>query len=91
MDSFACSYTSAHLMKDMTLQNMSVTINKGDFICLIGRVGAGKTTFLDVIAGQVPYSQGTMHINTTMAYVAEEPIIFSGSFKNNILLGRLMN
>ncbi|HEX8089101.1 MAG TPA: ABC transporter ATP-binding protein, partial [Blastocatellia bacterium] len=33
------------------LQNLRLTINKGDFLVLVGPSGSGKTTLLNIIAG----------------------------------------
>lgn len=33
------------------LDNVSFTINKGDFCCLLGSSGSGKSTLLNLMAG----------------------------------------
>lgn len=40
------------------LENINLTINKGERICLLGRNGAGKSTLLKIIAGQMTPDQG---------------------------------
>jgi putative ABC transport system ATP-binding protein len=42
------------------LKNISVTINKGDFITVIGSNGAGKSTLFNVIAGTHPVESGSI-------------------------------
>jgi len=37
--------------KRILLENMDLTIEKGQFICIIGSSGCGKTTFLELLAG----------------------------------------
>ncbi|HWI55060.1 MAG TPA: ATP-binding cassette domain-containing protein, partial [Desulfobacteria bacterium] len=34
-----------------TLQNINLTVNKGEFISIVGPSGCGKSTLLNVIAG----------------------------------------
>lgn len=38
------------------LHNLSLSIGKGEFICLVGPNGAGKTTFLRALLALIPYS-----------------------------------
>lgn len=47
------------------LQNIDVTIQKGEFVCVIGLSGSGKSTFLRSINRLVPISQGNIIINNT--------------------------
>ena len=39
---------------------MSVTVNTGDFIVIVGANGAGKSTLFDVISGKVTLTQGNV-------------------------------
>ncbi len=42
------------------LQNIDVTIERGDFLSVVGPSGCGKTTFLRIVAGLEPLSSGTI-------------------------------
>lgn len=42
------------------LQNVSMRVNEGDIVCLIGANGAGKSTLLKAIVGQEPLVTGTI-------------------------------
>ena len=42
------SYANA---KEQTLKDLSLTINKGDFACILGESGCGKSTLLRLLAG----------------------------------------
>lgn len=44
----------------LVLNNVSLTINKGDFITIIGSNGAGKSTLFNVIAGTYDVSNGNI-------------------------------
>ena len=44
------------------LRNMTLTVAAGEFIALFGRNGAGKTTFLKILAGLSRPSSGTFQI-----------------------------
>ena len=45
------------------LQGVDLTLNDGDFVTLIGSNGAGKSTFLNAIAGVFPIDQGSIEID----------------------------
>lgn len=42
----------------LVIKNISLTINKGDFIGIIGLSGAGKSTLADIITGLLPVNSG---------------------------------
>lgn len=56
--SFKHDYFSAHLFKNVNLQ-----IENGQFICLMGKSGVGKSTLIDIILGIVKPSSGTVTID----------------------------
>lgn len=43
---------------DIVLKNVSLSIKKGEFVYLIGRVGSGKSSLLKVIYGEIPINDG---------------------------------
>lgn len=45
------------------LKGINLTINKGEFITIIGGNGAGKSTLLNSIAGTLPIEEGRMAMN----------------------------
>lgn len=54
------------------LENISLTINEGEFLCLVGPSGCGKSTLLNLISGLDFPDQGTI-------FVDGKPVIGPGS------------
>ncbi|MGM0847048.1 MAG: phosphonate ABC transporter ATP-binding protein [Bacillota bacterium] len=44
--------------KDPALSSVNLTFNQGDFVCVLGKSGAGKSTFIRTINGLQPVSEG---------------------------------
>ena len=51
--------------KVQVLRNLSLSVNAGEILCLLGRNGAGKTTTLKTIMGLVPVTSGAIALNGT--------------------------
>ena len=45
------------------IRNFNLTINEGDFLCIVGTSGSGKTTLLKMINGLVVPDEGDITIN----------------------------
>ena len=50
----------AHYGKSHVLQGVTLQVNDGELVTLLGRNGAGKTTTLKTIVGVVPLTQGAI-------------------------------
>lgn len=49
--------------ENIALKNISLTINKGDFITVIGSNGAGKSTLYNIIAGSLQPTSGSITLD----------------------------
>ncbi len=47
----------------MALDNINLTVEKGEFLCIVGASGSGKTTLLNLIAGFEKPTQGEIYVN----------------------------
>ncbi|XP_068674150.1 ATP-binding cassette sub-family C member 4-like isoform X5 [Montipora foliosa] len=52
-----------------------------------GPVGSGKSSFMSLIAGEIPAIAGNIDCNGTIAYVPQMPWVFSGTLRENVLFG----
>lgn len=57
------TFSNGSITEKKALQGISIDINEGDFITVIGSNGAGKSTLLNTLAGEVPISSGRLFFN----------------------------
>lgn len=63
------------------LQQVSLTLRRGERVGLVGRNGAGKTTLLRILAGEIKPSQGTVNRSpgAHLRYVRQTPLKGEGT------------
>ena len=69
------------------LNDVRLTLEDGKLLAVVGRVGSGKSSLLATIMGETHLISGTLQRRGRVAYVEQEPCIFSDSVRNNILFG----
>lgn len=74
-----------------TLGNMNAELPRGKLIGVIGQVGAGKSSLLQAILRELPLKSGSIDINGTLSYAGQEPWVFAGTVRQNILFGQEYN
>ena len=71
------------------LRDVSLTLDRGSTLAVVGTTGAGKTTLLHVIAGLVPVGSGSVALGTKrVGLVFQEAFLFAESLRYNLTLGR---
>jgi ATP-binding cassette subfamily B protein len=82
------------------IEDVSLSIKRGSFTVITGRIGSGKTTFLRTLLGLLPKEAGSIAWNREIiaepanffvpprsAYTPQVPRLFSETLKENILMG----
>ena len=83
------STDSKKIIKDEGyLKNINLTIKEGEFICIIGEVGSGKSSLIQAILNNmiIQNSNNTkIIVNGKISYVGQEAWIQNNTVQNNIL------
>jgi len=83
--------------RDTVLESSNLTINKGDFVCIKGISGIGKSTLFKLLLGVYPDYQGEIGYETEngvikpnkalrklYSFVPQGNLLFSGSLRENL-------
>ena len=71
------------------LKNVSLDLKSGQLLGVCGMVGAGKSSLINAILGELEPEKGSVFVRTKqIGYVGQSPWILSGSIKENILFGK---
>ena len=85
---------SIHFGGLKAVENVDLTVNKGEIMSLIGPNGAGKTTFFNLVSGFLKPTSGTLYIDDNditqlslsdyrhfISVVPQNSLLFSGVLK----------
>ncbi|WP_321527732.1 ABC transporter ATP-binding protein [Sedimenticola selenatireducens] len=85
----------------LVLDNLSLTIQAGEKVALVGASGGGKTTLVQIILGLYPPESGSIYFNGIpvteigmdkvrghVATVLQQPALFNDSVRINLTLGK---
>ena len=73
---------------DGYLNNINLTVKEGEFICIIGEVGSGKSSLIQAILNNmiIQHKNNTkIIVNGKISYVGQEAWIQNNTVQNNIL------
>ncbi|MFT6337437.1 MAG: ABC-type multidrug transport system fused ATPase/permease subunit [Saprospiraceae bacterium] len=85
----------------VVLNDINLTINKGEVVALVGPSGSGKTTLVDLIMGFYPNQSGQILIDgkaieehdlgtvrSLVGLVSQNAVLFHDTIENNITFGK---
>nr|XP_031863483.1 uncharacterized protein CI109_001359 [Kwoniella shandongensis]KAA5530555.1 hypothetical protein CI109_001359 [Kwoniella shandongensis] len=73
-----------YLQQPFTLKGIDLKISKGALICIVGRVGTGKTSLLLGMINEMKQTTGRVVFGGTVSYVPQKAWVQSGSVRDNI-------
>jgi ABC-type multidrug transport system fused ATPase/permease subunit len=83
----------------LTLNNINLEIDQGDFVAIVGTSGAGKSTLVDLILGVIEPDSGSVEISGltpahafkkwpgAVGYVPQDVYLIEGTLKDNLTFG----
>ncbi|KAL5274290.1 ABCC4 family protein [Megaselia abdita] len=74
---------------EYTLDNVNLRVQPGTLVAIIGPVGAGKSSIIQTILGELLPESGTINVNGSVSYASQEPWLFTGTVRQNILFGQI--
>ncbi|XP_043928090.1 multidrug resistance-associated protein 1-like [Protopterus annectens] len=69
------------------LKHITLKIPEGSLIAVVGQVGAGKSSFLSAILGEMEKLEGSVQRKGSVAYVSQQAWIQNATLQENILFG----
>lgn len=88
-------------MPQLVLNDLDLTIKKGQIVAFVGSTGAGKTTLIDLIVGLLNPTKGEILVDkkplnkasqkawqAQIAYVPQEVFLFDDTVARNIVIGQ---
>lgn len=66
-------------------------VNKGKLVAVVGSVGAGKSSIISAVLGEMDRVSGRVNTNGTIAYVSQQAWIQNATLQDNILFGKPMD
>ena len=69
------------------LSEINLDLQHDSLLVVVGRIGSGKTTLLYSVMEETIKQRGNHTIKGKIAYVEQEPFIYSASIEDNICFG----
>lgn len=71
-----------------TLNIVNVKLEQGKMYVVIGAVGAGKSSLISAILGELELSEGNIAVRRGLSYAAQEAWVFGSTVRQNIIFGQ---
>lgn len=71
-----------------TLRGVNFSVSSASLTAIVGRVGCGKSSFLQAILGDIPRVAGHLDVNGKIAYAPQLAWLVNDTLRNNILFGQ---
>ncbi|CAE7230000.1 ABCC2, partial [Symbiodinium natans] len=76
---------------DFQLEDLTLHVQKGSLVAVVGPTGSGKSSFLQALLGEMPKKEGSGKVEVSrtkpIAFVPQQPWVFNATIRQNILFG----
>ncbi|KAM7039076.1 ATP-binding cassette sub-family C member 6 isoform 6-T6 [Acridotheres tristis] len=73
------------------LRSINLSVPQGSLLAVVGQVGAGKSSLLAALLGELQATDGCVTMKGTAAYVPQQAWVLNASVEDNILFGKEMD
>lgn len=81
------SFTWNKYEDQIVLNDINFAARKGELACIVGRVGQGKSSFLQSLVGDLHKVKGEVILRGNAAYVAQQSWVMNATVRENIVFG----
>lgn len=85
------SYWTKNEQAIVAIKDVNLSMNKNQLYAIVGQVGAGKSSLLQVILGELELDYGSVLINGNISYASQLPWVYEGTIKENIVFNEKFN
>ncbi len=71
------------------LDDLTLTVEAGSSVALLGRSGSGKSTFAEIARGALTPTSGAIDVGGAIGFLGQTPYLFNRSLRENLTLGVL--
>jgi ATP-binding cassette subfamily C (CFTR/MRP) protein 1 len=71
-----------------TLKDINLTVHDGELVCVVGKVGCGKSSLVQAIIGEMERQSGQVSVGGRVAYASQQAWIVNARLKDNVTFGQ---
>lgn len=81
----SAAWASDNALSASGIFNIDLEIHPNSLCAIVGHVGSGKSSLLNVILDELQLDEGQLNINGSISYANQEAWLFEGSVRDNII------
>ncbi|WVW86803.1 hypothetical protein I302_108858 [Kwoniella bestiolae CBS 10118] len=76
--------SNAEIEERFSLIDVDLKVPRGALVCIVGRVGTGKTALLSALTKEMKQTKGHVKFGGSLSYAPQQAWVLSGSVRDNI-------